>query len=722
MKNTLYLICCVIASAIVSNPLHAEVLTSGCTNPSACNYNPSATTDDGSCLLTGGSCDDGNPNTGPGTVNSHTIGSVTWGAYYGHNTVASGQIMGQTFTATATGPVTTARIVGTYVTWATGTMSCAIYDEPGGAILATATNEITFASGVSTHIFNFSGFSTVSGQSYFLGFTPIYSGHVLYQYAGTAYAGGEAYHNGSASGIDLPFLVSYSCTCIEGPTAVTGCTDSNACNYNASASNDDGSCLYNDFCGVCGGDGIGGCADADACNFNAAADCDNGSCFYTCNDTPIGAVELNLFNLGVCNALAGQDMNAASLNHGGLVAASGNDLWYLVEPATSGIRIQVETSAFDAIVELVDSDMNTVASTNANSGNGDEYLNFGGLTPGDTYYIRVAAANPVDGQSLFSVCAQQISEAFVSTTQTTLSVCQNLKSQFVSGANNYIFRCAPQGGGEDIVFETNAAFTIAPIANIGLDWEQSYEVSVDVQLTLSTGDGSTENIIVPGSLSKTYTISTHPLAELRPADRVQNAGGLLPGAFVFAAPFVCNTTGWTWEFTNSEGAQLPFTFYKGSPGRELRLSTVTGLEPGVVYNVRVKPEFASGFASNYGATGQLMIIGSLSLEGEIMEPIDLDTVDERWAAERLVGVKLFPNPNRGDFINLVAGGIDSSVRQVIFELSNMQGQRVQREIFSMGDRNELNTRIVFRNLRPGMYIATIIAGERTHTERIIIQR
>ena len=35
-----------------------------------------------------------------------------------------------------------------------------------------------------------------------------------------------------------------------------GCTDETACNYNPAATDDDGSCLQNDECGVCGGDGI----------------------------------------------------------------------------------------------------------------------------------------------------------------------------------------------------------------------------------------------------------------------------------------------------------------------------------------------------------------------------------------------------------------------------------------------------------------------------------
>ena len=37
---------------------------------------------------------------------------------------------------------------------------------------------------------------------------------------------------------------------------VAGCTDATACNYDADATDDDGSCDELDECGVCGGDGI----------------------------------------------------------------------------------------------------------------------------------------------------------------------------------------------------------------------------------------------------------------------------------------------------------------------------------------------------------------------------------------------------------------------------------------------------------------------------------
>ena len=68
--------------------------------------------------------------------------------------------------------------------------------------------------------------------------------------------------------------------------AIAGCTDLNACNYNAEVDVDDGSCLYLDACGECGGDSTSGCTDSYACNFDAAADCDDGGCDYSCCPGP----------------------------------------------------------------------------------------------------------------------------------------------------------------------------------------------------------------------------------------------------------------------------------------------------------------------------------------------------------------------------------------------------------------------------------------------------
>ena len=77
------------------------------------------------------------------------------------------------------------------------------------------------------------------------------------------------------------------------------CTDETACNYSAEAVFDDGSCLYNDDCGVCGGDNsCFGCIHEIATNYDASATIDDGSCLYsqTAYDTGIAGVDITVDN------------------------------------------------------------------------------------------------------------------------------------------------------------------------------------------------------------------------------------------------------------------------------------------------------------------------------------------------------------------------------------------------------------------------------------------
>ena len=83
---------------------------------------------------------------------------------------------------------------------------------------------------------------------------------------------------------------------------VPGCQNQDACNYNALATDEDGSCAYATGCdecagsvddgtgyvndldadndGVCDSDEIPGCQDSTACNFNSSATDEDGSCTY----------------------------------------------------------------------------------------------------------------------------------------------------------------------------------------------------------------------------------------------------------------------------------------------------------------------------------------------------------------------------------------------------------------------------------------------------------
>lgn len=110
----------------------------------------------------------------------------------------------------------------------------------------------------------------------------------------------------------------YAADCSCDLPGVLGCTDPTACNYDASATVDDGTCLMNDCEGTCGGaaiagaactdingntgiyaadcscdlTGIAGCTDTNACNFDSNATIDDGTCLFNDCEGICGGVAL----------------------------------------------------------------------------------------------------------------------------------------------------------------------------------------------------------------------------------------------------------------------------------------------------------------------------------------------------------------------------------------------------------------------------------------------
>jgi hypothetical protein len=136
------------------------------------------------------------------------LNQSTWGVPSAHNMIASGQTMGQTFTAAYSASVTQIGFYGTYRNGLTGVItSCKVYDGFGGTLLATSPSTSTLDSGSSTHLFTFSGLTLTAGQTYYVEFTMTYSGGALYTYYGNSYGGGTAYFNNVINANDLPFQI-----------------------------------------------------------------------------------------------------------------------------------------------------------------------------------------------------------------------------------------------------------------------------------------------------------------------------------------------------------------------------------------------------------------------------------------------------------------------------------------------------------------------------------
>jgi len=210
----------------------------GCTDPESCNYDPEATIDDGSCV-------------GDGVGVTVTIITDTWPDEITWNiTDAAG-------TAVAAG--------GPYAAPST------TYNET--VCLAEGCFTFNIADSFGDGIFAPGGYS-LSIDSVVIA-------------SGGAYGTGESVDfctDNLNFGCTDPLACNYDADAgIDNGTcdfSCNGCTLPAACNYNPDATVDDGSCLFEDDCGICGGDNstCGGCTNPDACNFDADATIDDGSC------------------------------------------------------------------------------------------------------------------------------------------------------------------------------------------------------------------------------------------------------------------------------------------------------------------------------------------------------------------------------------------------------------------------------------------------------------
>lgn len=160
----------------------------------------------------------------------------------------------------------------------------------------------------------------------------------------------------------------------EGSIAVvSGCLDSNACNYNENATEDDGSCFYaealydcegnclNDSDGdlVCDEDEVDGCTDVIAENYNENATDDDGSCEYILGCTDEDANNYNelatqdddscLYGEGGCTYEEALNYNSESTYDNGTCEFEGPFI-YVTSPINNGV---LTSSSVDVIYEVV---------------------------------------------------------------------------------------------------------------------------------------------------------------------------------------------------------------------------------------------------------------------------------------------------------------------------------------------------------------------------------
>ncbi len=145
-----------------------------------------------------------------------------------------------------------------------------------------------------------------------------------------------------------------------GGVAIEACTDPAACNYDSTASCNDGNCQYLDCDGICGGSGTDGCTDPNACNYNSSATCDDGNCEYT---TCQGAISSTIYydvdgdgTMGAADQpLSGVSVMLTSSGLDGIMGTS-DDQAYSTSTNTNGEFVQPSLSLgiYTVVVEVYD--------------------------------------------------------------------------------------------------------------------------------------------------------------------------------------------------------------------------------------------------------------------------------------------------------------------------------------------------------------------------------
>ena len=280
-----------------------EVL--GCTDPTACNYDETATLDDGSCVLPDGCTDVAACNYNPaaicddgsciiGELNTLIIETDCWG------NETSWNIQDEFGTVLANGNGYNDQTTYTIdVCLGTGCYDFFIFDSFGDGMAGTASGcdvdgYYQFLDAEGTQLFEMTqvNFGDNTSHSFcitqaILGCTDVTACN--YNDLATDDDGSCVLPDGCTDSAACNYDA--SATCDDGSCILPdGCTDSAACNYNAAAVCDDGSCLLPD-----------GCTNSEACNYDPEATCNDGSCDFmsclgctipeACNYDPLYTIE-----------------------------------------------------------------------------------------------------------------------------------------------------------------------------------------------------------------------------------------------------------------------------------------------------------------------------------------------------------------------------------------------------------------------------------------------
>ncbi|MEO8588203.1 MAG: T9SS type A sorting domain-containing protein [Flavobacteriales bacterium] len=168
----------------------------------------------------------------------------------------------------------------------------------------------------------------------------------------------------------------------------------------------------------------------------------------------------------------------------------------------------------------------------------------------------------------------------------------------------------------------------------------------------------------------------------------------------------------------------PFEVVRTSSTYFVQLNWITNpLQDGVTYDVEVRA------SKNNGATWCTDPAPMSAPWGDVC----LLTIDNTPAnggnenmlgagqSEQSEGLRMYPNPNRGDQLYLSLDAMEDGVRTVSVDIFDLTGKRVSARTIAVNDGSLNSVMDLNGELAHGMYLVNITAGAQHYTERLVLQ-
>jgi len=417
-----------------------------------------------------------------------------------------------------------------------------------------------------------------------------------------------------------------------------------------------------------------------------------------------------------CTFINGTLTGALVSPQSGAAVITGEDVWYYFTPTTAAVSIECATGSANVLLELRSFFGSVLDVENVVSVPGTERLNIGGLTPSETYFLRVRNFNSAQGTGAFTLCLRPLRAATCQLVPGQYSLCATFKSAYV-GANQYNFTFDPAGPDPAVFGSTVGGATTILLSSVpGMNYNTTYAVSIEAVYNLTDGNGLSEVFTVPyvGAPCAMVT-APHLDPDLRSVDASPNVR--FRNSIIGADRWVCGATEYEFEFTQQTPiVGLPFTAENNAPNRMINLFPISGIVPGATYLVRMRPVFGAVYG-NWGPDYQTLIIaGPASL-------IVTDPEAEMFAMESgedqpIDALIVYPNPTQGEELQLRTGGLNGPI--TVHVLDGL-GRMVWSAQYTLSDTPQVTLEFE-RALTGGLYELVVMDGQKRRTARFVVQR